>query len=87
MIKEGTLYFTFNNLKTRSKKSHRTERNLSRKERGLSLLTESKVPTAIINLFLSFVLSDCLINLIDCKLKTAIIHCGIRTKNENINMN
>lgn len=51
---------------------HRTDRNLSRKEQGLSMLTESLVPTAIVTLRCSFVLSDLLLNLIDCKLKKAI---------------
>jgi len=56
-IYEGTIYFTLNYLKTRSK-PHRTVRNVSRKERGLSMLTKSKVSISILTLILSFVLSD-----------------------------
>lgn len=50
--------------------SHRTERNKSRKERGLSMLTESKVPTVHITLLLSFVLSDQQLKIREFKPKT-----------------
>ena len=66
--------FTHNNLKTRSR-SHRTERDFSRKERGLSMLSKSKASPCILTLILSFILSDYLSKVLKDKLKPCKIKC------------